>query len=97
MSNQGGMFVNGEKVDGRTLSFDTEGIKVSNGEEEKVVVPNGGFDFAEDSNSDNGECDACSELSKKKILDKNFLLGLGIGTVVGVASSYLVYKFMDKG
>ena len=97
MSNQGGMFVNGEKVDGRTLSFDTEGIKVSNGEEEKVVVPNGGFDFAEDSNVDESKFKVYSAPTKKKIFDKNFLLGLGIGTVVGAASSYLVYKFMDKG
>lgn len=97
MANQGGMFVNGEKVDGRTLSFDREGIKVSNGEEEKVVVPNGGFDFAEDSNVDESEFKVYSAPTKKKIFDKNFLLGLGIGTVVGVASSYLVYKFMDKG
>ena len=95
-TNEGYMIVNGKKVEGRSLSFDSEGLKVGNSGDEKVAVPNGGFNFAEDSNSDNGECDACSELSKKKILDKNFLLGLGIGTVVGIVGSYFVYKFMNK-
>ena len=95
-TNEGYMIVNGKKVEGRSLSFDSEGLKVGNSGDEKVAVPNGGFNFAEDSNSDNGECDACCELSKKKILDKNFLLGLGIGTVVGTVGSYFVYKFMNK-
>ena len=96
MTNQGGMFVNGKRVDGRTLSFDKDGIKVSNGEEEKVVVPNGGFDFAEDSNVDEGEFKIYSAPTKNKIFDKNFIIGLGIGTVVGAVSSYLICKFVDK-
>ena len=45
-TNEGYMIVNGKKVEGRSLSFDSEGLKVGNSGDEKVAVPNGGFNFA---------------------------------------------------
>lgn len=50
VAGQGSMIINGQRVDGRTLSFGSEGVVVGNGEEEQVVVPCE-FDFAEDSSA----------------------------------------------
>lgn len=105
MSNQGGMFVNGERVDGRTLSFDVDGLKVSNGEEEKIVVPNNGFDFAEEAevtesdfaDVDNAGYSKSNSLlydMNKACLNKKVLIGAGIA--VGVIAAVIIGGVISK-
>lgn len=88
MAEQGSMIINGKKVDGRTLSFDEEGLKVGTGEEEKVVVPNE-FDFAEEAEvneSDFADYDESACDFKNYNLDKKHLIGAGIvvGACIGI-------------
>ena len=104
MAEQGSMIVNGKKVDGRTLSFGEEGVKVGNGEEEKVVVPNE-FDFAEeaevtesdfaDVNNESyvGHNSLLYDLNRKEI-NKKVMIGAGIavGVVAGLIIGGVIYK-----
>jgi hypothetical protein len=103
MGEQGSMIVNGKKVDGRTLSFGDEGVKVGNGEEEKVVVPNE-FDFAEvpeATESDFADVDESYaghnsllyDLNRKEI-NKKIMIGAGIavGVVAGLIIGGVIYK-----
>ena len=100
---QGSMIVNGKKVDGRTLSFDDEGVKVGNGEDEKVVVPNE-FDFAEvpeATESDFADVDESYvgnksllyELNRKEI-NKKIMIGAGIA--VGVIVAVIIGGVISK-
>lgn len=103
MGEQGSMIVNGHKVDGRTFSFGDEGVKVGNGEEEKVVVPNE-FDFAEVpevTESDFADVDESYvghnsllyDLNRKEI-NKKIMIGAGIavGVVAGLIIGGVIYK-----
>ena len=107
MAEQGSMIVNGKKVDGRTLSFGEEGVKVGNGEEEKVVVPNE-FNFAEeaevtesdfadfaDVNNESyvGHNSLLYDLNRKEI-NKKVMIGAGIavGVVAGLIIGGVIYK-----
>ena len=103
MGEQGSMIVNGKKVDGRTLSFGDEGVKVGNGEEEKVVVPNE-FDFAEVpevSESDFADVDESYtghnsllyDLNRKEI-NKKIMIGAGIA--VGVIAAVIIGGVISK-
>ena len=103
MAEQGSMIVNGKKVDGRTLSFDDEGVKVGNGEDEKVVVPNE-FDFAEvpeATESDFADVDESYvgdksllyELNRKEI-NKKIMIGAGIA--VGVIAAVIIGGVISK-
>ena len=103
MAEQGSMIVNGKKVDGRTLSFDDEGVKVGNGEDEKVVVPNE-FDFAEvpeATESDFADVDESYagdksllyELNRKEI-NKKIMIGAGIA--VGVIAAVIIGEVISK-
>ena len=103
MGEQGSMIVNGKKVDGRTLSFGDEGVKVGNGEEEKVVVPNE-FDFAEVpevSESDfadvdesyTGHSSLLYDLNRKEI-NKKIMIAAGIA--VGVIAVVVIGGVITK-
>ena len=94
MAEQGSMIVNGERVDGRTLSFDVEGVKVGNGEEEKVVVPNS-FDFAEEPEVNESDFKVYSAPVKKKFFNKEFLKGVGFGIATGVICSCVVNALLN--
>ena len=48
-TNEGYMIVNGKKVEGRSLSFDSEGLKVGLCGVEKVTITKGSFNIAEKS------------------------------------------------
>ena len=103
MAEQGSMIVNGKKVDGRTLSFDDEGVKVGNGEDEKVVVPNE-FDFAEvpeATESDfadvdesyTGDKSLLYELNRKEI-NKKIMIGAGIAA--GIIAAVIIGGVISK-
>lgn len=99
MAEQGSMIVNGEKVEGRTLSFDNEGVKVGNGTEEKVVVPNS-FEFAEEAEvteSDFEDYEGPTEPMndfKNYHLDKKYMIGAGVavGVIAGLIIGGVIYK-----
>ena len=99
MAEQGCMIVNGQKVSGRTLSFDDEGVKVSNGEEEQVVVPNE-FDFAEsvapedneveEINTPNGRIIIHNKIYKKKA-NKKLFIAVGAALCAGIAIGGIIF------
>ena len=104
MVNTGNMIINGKRVDGRTLSFDKDGLKVINEGEEKVVVPNT-FEFAEEAEvteSDFADVDneSYSEHNSllygmnKARLNKKVLIGAGIavGVVAGLVIGGVIYN-----
>ena len=104
MGEQGSMIVNGKKVDGRTLSFGDEGVKVGNGEEEKVVVPNE-FDFAEEAEvneSDFADVDVDGYQGHNSLLygmkepkiNKKVMIGAGIA--VGVIAAVIIGGVISK-
>ena len=100
MDRQGSLIVNGEKVEGRILSFDDEGVKVSNGEEEKVVVPNE-FDFAEEVGVDesdfveietpNGKITYNKDIFNKKP-NKKLFIAIGAAFCVGLVVGGVILK-----
>ena len=95
MGEQGSMIVNGKKVDGRTLSFGDEGVKVGNGEEEKIVVPNE-FDFAEEAEFLKEQLSVHLEQVKKE-QDLCFPLTASFGAVVmHPGENYSLEEYLRK-
>ncbi len=99
VAGQGSMIINGQRVEGRTLSFGDEGVKVSNGEEEQVVVPNE-FEFAESFAADtpeveeiftpNGKITIHNKIYKKKS-NKKLFIAIGAGICVGIAIGGVIF------
>lgn len=97
MAEQGCMIVNGQKVSGRTLSFDDAGVKVSNGEEEQIVVPNE-FDFSETYASETDdfvEYDTPKGkiriLKYKKKSNKKLFIAVGAALCAGIAIGGVIF------
>ena len=97
MAEQGCVIVNGQKVEGRTLSFDEEGLKVGSEGEEKVIVPNE-FDFAETYASENEDFveyetprGKIRVLKYKKKSNKKLFIAVGAALCAGIAIGGVIF------
>ena len=91
------MIINGQRVEGRTLSFDADGVKVGQGEDVKVVVPNS-FDFAKESKVEDSDFEDYEDIIKPKVKitihKKNCMIaaGVAVGIVAGLIIGGVIYK-----
>ena len=102
MVEQGCIIINGQKVEGRTLSFDTDGLKVNNGEHEEIVVPNEqNFTWSYSKNKDDveeimtpqGKITICRKIYKQKSNKKLFIaLGAALCACIAVGGIILYKK-----
>ena len=97
------MIINGQRVEGRTLSFDADGVKVGQGEDVKVVVPNS-FDFAKESKVEDSDFEDYEDIKpqiqyvkpgvKIAVNKKNCMIvaGVAVGIVAGLIIGGVIYK-----